>query len=647
MEAKKIWYNKKIFGGIVVLWCFSVLFFFYRADAKQMQQDLYGVFYIDNYVQTEREHIASFHKDVEETLEQADSMGAISIFVQEDSFSAKNLEKTKIDYEKLLEVEPEFIENMSLHEFFVEGSVHIFVLMSMALVAYCLLDEDKQGLRAMIFATVNGRGSAIWNKIAALFLWAGILVCMFYGAQLLATVWYYDGDISEYWNVPMQSLSIFRDVPLQLQMGQFLLLYGFVRWFVLFFFGVAVWGILFWVNHMVIGVGTLGGLGLVSLVIYYLIDENNTWNILKFCNPWYWIMGNEFFMGYRNLDIFSQAVNKRTVGFAWVCSSLILVAAMSFFIGIKRYPCEPIKSKWVRWGTRVIQYCKNWKASWMAGLGLTGMEYYKLLISQKGILILLVVAFVFVRQTDFSQIYFSTDQEMYFSFVERNAGVPSEVSERELAEVRALLDAVDKDYQAKELLHEAGELSTNEWIAVCIMYDSYFPERTFLSQMEGQTAYLEKLKAEQGIEGWYVNLYGYNKLLSEESIYIKVLLYFAVILLSAGLVSVEKKNGMLPLIRGSACGEKMIFRKKLHVVWTISLLLYTILSGLEFIMVESLYGLGAWGAPVQSIMALSDVPIRCSIGVYFILLFLIRGIGIVALASVSCWVSRNRKRGRK
>lgn len=645
MEVKKVWYKKKIRRGIAVLLLLSVMVFWYHAEQKSMQQDWNGVFYAEQYVQTEREHIASFHENVEETLKQANSMGTISIFVQEDSFSTKNLEKTKHDFTRLLEVQPQLIENMSLHEFFMEGSVHIWALLAMALVAYAFLDEDKQGLRAPIFASVNGRGRAVWNKIVALFWCAGVLVFAFYGAQFLASYWYYQGNILEDWKLPMQSLSIFADVPLRLQMSEFLFLYGLVRWLVLFFFGVMIWGVLFWVNHIIIGVGTLGGLGLISFVIYYLIDENNTWNILRFCNPWYWVLGNDFFTGYRNLDIFSEAVNKNTVVFVWVLSSLFVIAVIALWVGMKRYPCEPTKSKWIRWGKRAIQGCKNWKASWMAGLGLTGMEYYKLLISQKGIWVLLVVIFVFVRQMDFTQIYFSTEQKMYFDFIDRNSGVPSEASEKELAEIRALLDEVDQDYQTKELQYEAGELSVEDWIAVSIMYDSYYSERAFLSLLDGQTAYLEKLKTEKDIDGWYVNLYGYNRLLSEESIYIKVLLYFAVMLLSVGLVSVEKKNGMLPLIRGSACGEKTMFRKKLYVVWTLSLLLHAILSGLEFVMVESMYGLGGWGAPVQSILALSEVPIQCSIGTYFILLFLVRAAGIVALSSVACWISKNRKRG--
>ena len=383
MEEKKIWYNKKILGGILALLGLSVLFFFYQAEQKSLQQDWTGVSYADKYLRSEREHIASFHEDVKNTLRQASSMDTISIFAQEDSFSTKNLDKTKQDFIKLLEIQPQLIENMSLQEFFAVGSVHVFALAAIGLVAYALLDEDKQGLRAMIFATSNGRDRVVFNKIAALFYWSGILVFAFYGAQFLTSTWYYKGNILKYWDVPLQSLSMFREIPLRLQMGEFLVLYGVIRWFVLFLFAICIWGTLFLVNHILIGVGMLGAIGLISAVVFFLIDENHTWNILRVCNPWYWILGNDFFIEYRNLNIFSEAINKNTVVFVWVIGTIFLITGISLFVGVKRYPCEPVRSKWMLWGIEVLQRCKNWKASWMAGLGLTGMEYYKLLISQK------------------------------------------------------------------------------------------------------------------------------------------------------------------------------------------------------------------------------------------------------------------------
>ena len=69
-----------------------------------------------------------------------------------------------------------------------------------------------------------------------------------------------------------------------------------------------------------------------------------------------------------------------------------------------------------------------------------GFEAYKLLVSQKGILLLFVLAVVFIKQADFTDVIESGVQEMYCSFIERYEGVPADASEQELGELGSFLD---------------------------------------------------------------------------------------------------------------------------------------------------------------------------------------------------------------
>lgn len=645
IECTKIWYNKRIMGCVLLLFLMEMGSFLYTARQKQIQWETWnGTSYQGAYIQTEQEYLSNFHGETEAVLQQADSMGAISIFAQADSFSAKNLERTKADFEWLLEIEPMFIESPFLDEFFSDGGVHIFVMTAGLLFAFALVDEQKQGLRGMIYSTVNGRGTYVICKIAALLVWTGIVTFLYYGGLLFASSICFEGNIMECLTFPMQSLSVLGNVPWRLSIGDFLLLYMLGRWLAVFFLTFIVWTILFCIDQMLIGAGAIGGMGLLTFGIYMLIDGSHAWNLLRYCNPWYWICGNAFFTEYRNLDVFSQAVNKNTVIVVWMFLGMLLLAAVSFSVGAKRYPCETSKSKVIQYGRRVIQKSRQWQSSWMAGLGLTGMEYYKILISQKGILLLLAIVGVFVYQADFSKVQFATSQKMYFSFVERNTGVPDEASEKELQETETMLEEVEQKYLLDKVRYDAGEITSDEWMGTSMWYASYEQERFFFDQMAEQTLYLETLKEERGIDGWYVNLYGYNRLLSEGSAFMNVLLCFGVVLLCGGMFSIERKSGMIPVIRSSAMGEKSLFVKKRKAAWALSLLLYLILSGLEFGTVAYVYGLGGWGAPVQSIVKLSGFPVPCSIGVFFIMLFLIRGMGIIVLAGAGCFISSKRRR---
>lgn len=88
MEWKKVLRQKKILAVLAVLFVFQIFFFLYSMQEK------------------------------EEKVNQADSMNVISIFAQEDSFSSRNLELTKKDFEGLLSVRPIAFEDTFLKEFF-------------------------------------------------------------------------------------------------------------------------------------------------------------------------------------------------------------------------------------------------------------------------------------------------------------------------------------------------------------------------------------------------------------------------------------------------------------------------------------------------------------------------------------------------
>ena len=638
IECKKIWYNKKLLGGILLLFLLVMGAFLYTVQQKQEKWETWNEStYEEAYVQKEQEYLSSFHASIETVLQQADSMGMVSIFAQADSFSTKNREQTKADFIGLLDVEPELVESPYLEAFFRDTGVHIFVFAAGILFAVSLLEEQKQGLRGMTYASVNGRGRYVIYKMIALLMWTGIVTILFYGGLLAASSLYFEGNIWNCRNMLIQSLSLFGSVPWDMQIGTFLLFYLLERWLAVFFCSFVVWTILYAIDQMLIGIGAIGGLGLFSLGIYLLIDGTHAWNLMHYCNPWYWILGNNFFTEYRNLHLFSHAVNKNLVIFVWMCVVCVLCLAGTVWIGIRRYPCESSNNKVMQCGKHLLQKWKRWKSLWMSGLGINGMEYYKILISQKGILVFVVIVGVFIFQSDFTNVQFSSSQQMYLSFVERYMGIVDEDAERELQELERELHEAEQKYLEEAGRYEAGEISLDAWVGTSMWYNSYEQERIFLKQMTEQTKYLKELKGERGIDGWYINLYAYNHLLGEKNLFMMVLLCFGVVLLCMGAVRVEKKSGMLSLIRGSAFGERVLFRKKVKAAGGLSLLLYLIYSGLEMGTVSYVYGLEGWAAPVQSILKLEWIPIPCSIGMFFVLWHGLKAVGILVLAWMSCW----------
>ena len=503
MECKKIWYSKKLVGGVLALFLLAMGVFLYDIQQSKVQWETWNEStYEDVYLQREQEYLSNFHASIEAMLQQADAMGMISIFAQTDSFSTKNLEQTKIDFVGLLEIEPELVESPFLEEFFLNEEIHIFAMAAGILFVFVLLDEQKQGLRSMLYVTVNGRGIYVLYKVAALLVWTGIVTILFYGGLLTVSAALFQGDIWKCFNIPIQSLSLFGNVPWKMPIGVFLIFYLLARWMAVFFCSFVIWAILFWIDQMLIGIAIVGGMGLLSLAMNLLIDSTHAWNLFYYCNPWYWMLGNDFFTEYRNLHLFLQAVNKNSVILLWMCVTFLVCLGVSVWVGIRRYPCEALNSKVIQYGRDLLKYVRKWKSLWMSGLGISGMEYYKILISQKGFILFVVIVVVFIYQSDFTNVQFSTSQQMYLSFVERNLGVRNERSEKELQDLEATLQEVEETYAEAAIQYEEKEITTDNWISIIMWYQSYEQERVFLEQMTSQTIYLKHLKEERGIEGW-------------------------------------------------------------------------------------------------------------------------------------------------
>ncbi len=637
MEWKKVLRQKKILGIFAVLFVFQIFFFLYSMQEKMRPGVTADT---EQYEREEqRQYIAGFHESVEEKVKQADSMNTISIFAQADSFSNRNLERTKEDFQALLTVKPIAFNDRFLREFFSFPALNGIVVLCGVVVAIALTDENRPGLRGMIFASVNGRGRLVLEKEAALLLWAAVITICFYGGTLAASTIFFHGNLPDCLGYPVQSLSMFANLPWKVGIGIFLLIYLLYRFFFLFLLMLLVWTILFCIDYMLLAAGVTGILGILAYLSYRLVESSSPLNFLRYGSLWYQAAGTSFFTEYKNLNIFSHAVSKNTLILVeWLVLGLLFSGA-AFFVGNYRYPCTStvgrIKQK-LKYTSRRIRFA--W-SKWQEKLSLTGMEYYKVLFSQKGIVVIIFATVVLVYQTDFTRVQLSGKQEMYAEFLDKCMGKPGKESRQEIEDLKKLLQGVEDELQDAFLKNQNGELSDWDLTQIQRKYETYEQHRNLLELLESQTAYLENLKTERNIEGWYVNVYSYNHLLDDASTLSGLFLVMGVVLLCSGIFAGEKKSGMVQVIKGCADGRTLIYRKKIQVSFVLTFFLFLVAAALQIISVRHVYGINGLEAPVQSLPVLSFVPMKCSIGVFFSCLYLIKAGMLLSVASFTCMLS--------
>ena len=634
MEWKKVGKNKKLILILLGLFCVQMWLFFYHTHQTHSNwEQIYGVSYNEYHQKSEATYIENFHSTITNVVHQADNMGSISIFAQEDSFSRHNVEKTKADYTTLLSIKPILFDNLFLSDFFADTTRNLMGVLMISLITFVYIDENKQGLRCMIFSTVNGRGRLILQKILALLLWALCFALVLGGGNLLISCLSYGKNIGDYIHYPIQSLSMFGNFPWNCSIGTFLFLYLLYQGFVLFLIGLGIWSILFCVEYLLLSIGIVGAIGITTYFLYELIDSKHPLNVLHYCNPWYLSNGSSVFTEYKNLNIFGQAVNKNIAILFFFLLIILFFVVMTLSVGIWRYPCASTVNKVKRMIKNTEIQIQKTIDTWLSRRSLTGMEYYKVLIGQKGIWIMLALCAIFLFQADFTDISFSARQEMYFDFMEKYEGLPSEASQREIEDLEQLLTEIETSYLMALEAHENDEISIEEYIFHVSRYENFEQERQFLKEIQQQRDHIFALK-ERGISAWYVNCYSYNRLLREGSLFVNLLLVFGTILLTSGVFVSEKKSGMIPILCSSLLGREDLLRKKFQVAYVLTLCLFFVISFLEFATIGIIYGFGGWMAPVQSILQLAVFPIPCNIFMFFLGLYLLKAMVLLMVATV-------------
>lgn len=629
MEWQKLYAGKKYMVLIILMLLLQMILFLNefrnRNDEDFLQED---VIYAEQ-----------FKDNIQRVIDSADTMNEISIFSEKDAFSESNLAKTKEDFSRLVNVTPIVFDGRFLTVFFEFKAVNIFLLISAAIVAVLLSDKKSKGMQSLIRSSVKGREKMVGRRIGTLFLSDLLSVIVFYGSLLCFSALLYGSNLIECLGYPIQSLSIFQNLTWVVSIGEFLLIYVAFRCMILFLVSFIIWLVLYAVEYVILSSGILLGVAFVEYVIERFITANHVLAVLHYCNLYYLLFDVSFFTEYKNLNIFSSAVNKNNIIAAVYLMICILMLIISIGLGKYRYPCGKRKGIFYKLLSKMGRLWNQGKGLLQEHLSVGAAEYYKLLFMQKGFIVILIVAVLWSYRTDYSHIQFTGSQKYYNDFMEAYIGPPDEESAAAIEAVEEELREIDSQFEQVVEEYQKGEVSEQELFNARMFYESYQGKRMFLQTIQDQTAYLEELKSSRGIDGWYLNSYSYNSLFENEKYVHVVLLLLSVVLLSSGVFAVETRYNMKKTIRSSFMGRGTIYKKKMLSIACISGFLTLVECGLRINEVSRGYGIKGLMSPAQSFFMLEDLPVHCNMLLYLIGYYALRCFLIIILAIGTCEVS--------
>lgn len=644
MEWKKILANRKIIGVILILFVSQIILFgesVFQKDRSWFER--YNESY-EAYLQKEQQtHVDTYNDYIEGIIAQADTLNTLSVFSSTNSFSNDNLEKTKEDYLPLLGLELSYVKGRTIIEFFSFKLGNWFALLCGFIIALEMSEICRNDVRKITFTMRYGKLRLALEKVGAMFLWAVVITLLFQGCVLIEGSIIFQENLFQILDCPAQTFSCFANFPLKVSTWQALALYTVYKAVILYVLMMLVWCVALLCNHMVSLVGICGGVLLVEFFLFTKIDATNVWKLLKFCNIWYQTAENDFFTQYNNLNIFEVAVNRNVIiGFG-----LFLTYALSLGIGTyifcNRYPCSTKMGRLQKIVRGIVTKWENLKGKFLEHLSLSGMEMYKVFISQKGIVVIILLGILLGYRADFTQIRKSTQQEYYYRFIDTYLGEPGVASSKEIEQISTKLAQIDEEYSQQM---SDSNLSTGTKIELSIWYDSFSEEREFLNIIQEQTDSLEQISRESGVKVWYVNLYSYNYLLQMDDILLNLGLFLAIIWLCIGAYIGEKGSHMLKLIH-SCKQENLLYRTKIRNVLLTATVFFLVVMLFQFITASVLYGIEGINAPVQSIIALSDIKIKCTIWQYFAVRYFLKYLFFIILCYSTCKVAEKFVKGKR
>ncbi|MCR5636226.1 MAG: hypothetical protein K6F76_03480 [Clostridiales bacterium] len=610
-------------------------------------KELYGESYLNvklhilDALQGELSYIASYKDKLEDLKAQAESISGISIFSESNSFSDKNINKTVKDYAPLENVTLAFENQEAVKSIIQFDFVHYIVLIFLIWIVFLFCSEKKKGLSQLVFATAKGRLS-LAIKRAGILMFSAITVNVLMYSVLLGTALYiYGGDRGFYCMI--QSISIFADFVVPMTVWQFLLYYLIFNTVSSFAVSVAVWLVMSAAEEKHIAITVFSLIFATEYALYYFITPQSNFCALKYLNIFPLINPKNIIIKYRNIPLFGSAIGAREALTVFCLVVLVFATAACLIINIKKRPVHT-QSKLAMFLIRQSARLRGVLSRLTARLTLFGKELYKILVMQKGIIVLVIFVCIVVNNIPSGTVYYGKVDSIINDFYASYSGEISEESQSYISNLEAEIEAAHTKLIDTKRAYDSGAADEKELKKATDKYNSYGEYSQVIDIIYERTDYIESVKQYRGIDAWYVNSYGYEKLLSRESYlrqeYSAVLTVITIIIILSGIFSFESKSNTNYLIRSTEKGREKLFRVKLLTAEAVTVFIWCATYAAEFFGIYNKYGLDCFNAPIQSLEFFMSFPLNISIGAYLILMYLCRLLLMMSMAGVIMLISK-------
>lgn len=500
-----------------------------------------------------------------------------------------------------------------------------FGRLMMLFVGGLITEEKEKKLFFITRSTKHGVLHGIAAKLAALLIHCVLLTALFYTVSIVFF------GVSAGWFDPgasLQSIAAYTESSLSISIFGYILLSVLTKAFVLFGIGAVL--TVFCIGSDTRALPFLAGAGIigVSTLLYYLIPAGAVFSVFKYLSPVGLMKTENIYGGYLNFNLFGYPVSRLSLSIGLKLLIGVVGALGSLFVFCRMQSFEVRKlhlplSVPFRPHTNILRH-----------------ESYKMLITNRALLILLLFAVLFVyRSLDRS--YTPSVGEQYYQslMTELEGELTNEKESLVLSEKARYEEAFQKIEQIDKMVGE-GELSADTADTLKSQANMTLAFYPAFQRVEAQ---YEHIKADGGsfvYDTGYLYLFG----ILEDAFSVDFLiLSIGIIIALSGAMSMEYQTGSLFLIGATKTGKlkMMLYKTLIGSLAASSLTLVPILC--RIYRISSVYPMHSLGTAIQNIPHFSGLAVSTPVICFVLLFVLVQILSMVLAALITMAISIWRK----
>lgn len=572
--------------------------------------------------ETHREYIRSME-------ERAESMLSVGLFAKGLSeFERENIRRTPQDFAAVADIHTT-IDISEGVEGFINASITdlLMVILLFSICAFLFLSEENRSLSLITRPAVNGRLPYAASKLIAAGVWTVLLtLCFQFSNLLLMECKYGLGDLSR----PIQSAEGFMRCNLPLSVGETILLYIAIKLLMMLFLSAFLSLLCVFFKNGVLTCAVTAIVAAVSFLCQISISSLSYLNFLRYLNPVNALLVRESIKEYANLNFFSKPFP--VLYAVIILYSVLLVAALVLTMwGYCR--SREIHGRSSKGLSRFLHFIKAPSLFRGCHSNLVLHEAHKLLISQKGLLLLLALVLLQINfwQQNTQPLMVSAEDAVFQSLCANLSGGNSPENDRYIASVLAQNQEIDQ--QIEEVYASDIPDSAKEEKVKALSMDK-IPQNV-LTRLESMQENVKTNQAEYLYDGSYNAFLQYTN----HDLELNLTASFLLILLLSAVYNHEYSTGMSKLLTASFKGREETFWTKLGLSFILTLAVYCLSYIPQMVLYVKAYGEPWSTAPVNSIMMLKGVSLGISITGAVLFNYFLKLIGLIMVSTVTLWLS--------